>query len=376
MVELECRNLVKKYGNLTAIKNLSFNVKGGELFVILGPPGAGKSSMLKMVAGVEAVTSGEIVMDGETINQVDTADRDIAMAFETYALYPHFSVEENIAFPLKAPKRVQTFTKEEIKQKVVETAKLLQIEMLLDRKPKELSGGQRQRVGLGRCLIRDPKLFLLDEPIAHLDAKLRHLLRRELKVWQKKKEVTTLYTTTDYLEALSVADRILILNKGVIQQVGNWEEIYNKPRNTFIGKMISDPPMNYFEGKIVSHNNTISLEIKDTRFNISQEIQQKLQDMPGTRDFIAGIFPSKILLTKEIAFEQAVGTVFEAIVKFTEPRGSRKIVLMQTPGGMTFTSQVPLDEVIDNGEKLQCGFEEKDIHLFHHDESQENILFT
>jgi multiple sugar transport system ATP-binding protein len=257
----------------------------------------------------------------------------------------------------------------------LETTKLLQIDMLLERKPKELSGGQRQRVSLGRCLIRDPKLFLLDEPIAHLDAKLRHLLRRELKVWQKNKGVTTVYTTTDYLEALSVADRILILHKGVIQQIGQWEEIYNKPKNTFIGKMVSDPPMNYFEGKIVVHNNMISLEIKDTRFNISPEIRKKGGDLLGTKkDVIAGIFPSKISVTSNTAIEQSAGTTVEAVVKFTEPRGSRKIVFLQTPGGISFTSQVPLDEALHNGEKVRCVFGEQDIHLFHK-ESQENVLF-
>lgn len=374
MVELECKNIVKKYGKLTALQDLSFTGKGGELLVLLGPPGAGKSSTLKMIAGVEPITSGEILMDGTVINYIDPADRDIAMAFETYALYPHFTVAENITFPLKSPKRVQLFTRQEIRQKLLETTKLLQIDMLLDRKPRELSGGQRQRVCLGRCLIRDPKLFLLDEPIAHLDAKLRHLLRRELKVWQKKKGVTTIYTTTDYLEAISVADRILILHKGIIQQIGRWEEIYNKPRNTFIGKMVSDPPMNYFDGKIVVHNNIFSLEIKDTTFNISPEIQKKVGDIQGTKDVIAGIFPSKISVTSNSTIEQSAGTTVEAVVKFTEPRGSRKIVFLQTPGGITFTSQVPLDEVLHTDEKVRCVFGEQDIHLFHK-ESQENVLF-
>lgn len=374
MVELECKNIVKKYGKLTALQDLSFTGKGGELLVLLGPPGAGKSSTLKMIAGVEPITSGEILMDGTVINYIDPADRDIAMAFETYALYPHFTVAENITFPLKSPKRDQLFTRHEIRQKLLETTKLLQIDMLLDRKPRELSGGQRQRVCLGRCLIRDPKLFLLDEPIAHLDAKLRHLLRRELKVWQKKKGVTTIYTTTDYLEAISVADRILILHKGIIQQIGRWEEIYNKPRNTFVGKMVSDPPMNYFDGKIVVHNNMVSLEIKDTTFNISPEIQKKVGDIQGTKDVIAGIFPSKISVTSHPTIEQSAGTTVEAVVKFTEPRGSRKIVFLQTPGGITFTSQVPLDEVLHTGEKVRCVFGEQDIHLFHK-ESQENVLF-
>jgi len=373
MADIELRKVVKKYGDLVAVKDLSFKVEDKELLVLLGSPGAGKSSTLKMIAGVEEVTSGEIVMNGQVINRFDPSERDIAMAFETYALYPHLSVFENIAFPLRSPKRVRQFSEEEVRKKVRETAEFLEIDMLLERKPKELSGGQRQRVSLARCLIRTPQLYLLDEPIAHLDAKLRHRLRREIKKWQQSKGITTIYTTTDYLEAFSVGDRILILHRGILLQIGKWEEIYNKPANSIIGTIISDPHMNSFDGEVVAVGDRMTVRVKDVSFEVSPEIKSRLEKTK-IKDVILGIFPSKIQLVNDHERPDSLsGTIFEGTVEFVELRGSRKIVFLKTAHSLAFTFQLPLEKSIRVGEKISCFFGKEDIQLFDKP-SKRNIL--
>jgi len=373
MADIELRKVVKKYVDLVAVKDLSFRVEDKELLVLLGSPGAGKSSTLKMIAGVEEVTSGEIVMNRQVINRFDPSERDIAMVFETYALYPHLSVFENIAFPLRSPKRARQFSEDEVRKKVRETAEFLEIDMLLERKPKELSGGQRQRVSLARCLIRTPQLYLLDEPIAHLDAKLRHRLRREIKKWQQSKGITTIYTTTDYLEAFSVGDRILILHRGILLQIGKWEEIYNKPANSIIGTIISDPHMNSFDGEVVAVGDRMTVRVKDVSFEVSPEIKSRLEKTK-IKDVILGIFPSKIQLVNDHEHPDSLaGTIFEGTVEFVELRGSRKIVFLKTAHSLAFTFQLPLEKSIRVGEKISCFFGKEDIQLFDKP-SKRNIL--
>ncbi|MGQ9473494.1 MAG: ABC transporter ATP-binding protein [Candidatus Caldatribacteriaceae bacterium] len=372
MVELEFRNVTKKYGDLVAVKSLSFTTKKGELIVLLGPPGAGKSSTLKMVAGIEGITSGEILMDGQVINSLDPAERDIAMAFETYALYPHLSVFENIAFPLRSPKRAHAFSEEVVRKKVLEVTQFLEIDMLLERKPKELSGGQRQRVSLARCLIREPKAFLLDEPIAHLDAKLRHKLRRELKRWQEGRGTTTLYTTTDYLEAFSVGDRIAILNRGNLEQIGTWEKIYTHPASHFVGTIVSDPPMNYVDAKIVEKDAKLFLDVKGILFQLSTPIQEKIRVL-NLQEVIMGIFPSKIALFTD-RMSSSLGTIVKGIVKFIELRGSRKIVFVSTEHNFTFTVQLQAEENIKPGDVVRCFFGIEEIQVFER-QSKKNVIY-
>ncbi|MBP8933285.1 MAG: ABC transporter ATP-binding protein [Candidatus Atribacteria bacterium] len=373
MAEIELRKVVKKYGELTAVNDLTFKGKENELLVLLGSPGAGKSSTLKMIAGVESVTSGEVIMNGQVINRFDPSERDMAMAFETYALYPHLSVFENIAFPLRSPKRARQFSEEDIKKKVREVTEFLEIEMLLERKPKELSGGQRQRVSLARCLIRTPQLYLFDEPIAHLDAKLRHRLRRELKKWQQTKKITTIYTTTDYLEAFSMGDRIVILNRGVLLQIGKWEEIYNRPTHLTIGTIISDPHMNTFLGEVISVGDQISIKVKDIVFDITPEIQNQIKKS-SIKEVILGIFPSKIQAVDRLENKNVIENNYvEGVVEFIESRGSRRIVFLKTPYSLTFTLQLPLERPIRIGEKIRCLFDKKDIQIFDKD-TKKNIM--
>jgi len=373
VAEIELRKVVKKYGELTAVNDLTFKGKENELLVLLGSPGAGKSSTLKMIAGVESVTSGEVIMNGQVINRFDPSERDMAMAFETYALYPHLSVFENIAFPLRSPKRARQFSEEDIKKKVREVTEFLEIEMLLERKPKELSGGQRQRVSLARCLIRTPQLYLFDEPIAHLDAKLRHRLRRELKKWQQTKKITTIYTTTDYLEAFSMGDRIVILNRGVLLQIGKWEEIYNRPTHLTIGTIISDPHMNTFLGEVISVGDQISIKVKDIVFDITPEIQNQIKKS-SIKEVILGIFPSKIQAVDRLENKNVKENNYvEGVVEFIESRGSRRIVFLKTPYSLTFTLQLPLERPIRIGEKIRCLFDKKDIQIFDKD-TKKNIM--
>ncbi|MCX6089592.1 MAG: ABC transporter ATP-binding protein, partial [Candidatus Atribacteria bacterium] len=240
MASVTLKNVWKKYGHMTALKGIDLEVKDGELLTILGPSGAGKTSLLQTIAGVENIAAGEIYIDTKRVDELAPPERDVAMVFETYALYPNKTVFQNMAFPLHSPFR--NLKRDDIEKNVRNIAKLLQIDGLLDRNVAQLSGGQRQRVALGRMLVRNPKIFLMDEPIAHLDAKLRHRLRGELKIIQKKFGITTLYTTHDYREALGMGDRVVVLNQGNVLQVGTPEEIFNLPQNDFVGGLVGDPP--------------------------------------------------------------------------------------------------------------------------------------
>jgi len=240
MEVLRLENVSKKYGELLAVKDLNFSVEEGELFVILGPSGAGKTTTLKMISGIEEVTKGEIYIKGKLVNRLEPKDRKVSMVFEDYALYPHLSVYKNISSPLEA----QGLTQEEIEKKVFGIARLLQIDGLLSRPPALISGGQKQRVVLARALVKDADVYLMDEPIAHLDAKLRHQMRGEFKRFQYIQKMTMVYVTHDFREALSLGNRILVLNKGITQQIGTPDEIFNKPANTFVASLVGEPPMN------------------------------------------------------------------------------------------------------------------------------------
>ena len=236
--------LTKNYGNgaLTAVSNLSIDIEDGEFLVLVGPSGCGKSTALRMIAGLEEITGGEVLIDGEVINEVHAKDRDIAMVFQNYALYPHMSVYDNIAFALQIQKR----PKAEIDQRVREAARILELEDLLKRRPGQLSGGQRQRVAMGRAIVRKPAVFLMDEPLSNLDAKLRVQMRAEIARIQHRLRVTTIYVTHDQTEAMTMGDRVVLLRDGILQQVDTPDLIYNRPKNTFVATFIGSPTMNLY----------------------------------------------------------------------------------------------------------------------------------
>jgi len=247
MANLSLDNVKKSFGKTDVIHGVSIDVEDGEFIVIVGPSGCGKSTLLRMVAGLETVTSGEVQIGGKNVNQVEPMDRDIAMVFQNYALYPHMSVFENMAYGLK----IQKVPKQEIADRVQTAAKLLQLEPYLQRKPRELSGGQRQRVAMGRAIVRKPAVFLFDEPLSNLDAKLRVQMRLEIKALQRELGVTSLYVTHDQVEAMTLADRMIVMNAGVADQIGAPLDVYANPATEFVAGFIGSPPTNFIDASLV-----------------------------------------------------------------------------------------------------------------------------
>ena len=259
---LELQNITKVYPNGTkAVNETSLNIEKGEFVVFVGPSGCGKSTLLRMIAGLEDITSGEITLDDNVINKIDPSERDVAMVFQNYALYPHMTVYNNMAYGLKN----RGISKQEIEDKVNEVAKLLEIDQYLSRKPSMLSGGQRQRVAMGRAIVRNPKIFLFDEPLSNLDAKLRNQMRLEIKKLQRQMGVTSIFVTHDQTEAMTLGDRIVVINNGIVEQVGTPKDIYSKPNTKFVAEFIGSPQMNIFNCKIDNgiakiDNNSIILD--------------------------------------------------------------------------------------------------------------------
>ncbi len=293
MAKVELTNITKRFGKVTALNDVSITIKDGEFFVLLGASGAGKSTTINVISGIELPESGKVFLDNGDVTNAFPQDRNIATAFESYALYPHFTVYQNLMFPLESSRRKRTYTKESRDKQVHEVADMLGIEDLLERYPRELSGGQKQRVALGRTLVRRPKAYLLDEPIAHLDAKLRHHMRSELKKIQRELGITTLYATPDQLEALSMADTVAVLNKGKLEQLGTPDEIYYKPVNLFVAVFVGDPPMNVFS---VDYHDTCATVECDTPYNIPIPVkdQAMLAGKTGFCKLKVGIRPKDI----------------------------------------------------------------------------------
>ncbi|WP_042697419.1 sn-glycerol-3-phosphate import ATP-binding protein UgpC [Azospirillum sp. B506] len=246
MATVEIRNVRKSYGPVEAIKGIDIAIQDGEFLVLLGPSGCGKSTLLRMVAGLEGITGGEIAIGGRVVNELDPKDRDIAMVFQNYALYPHMTVFDNMAYGLK----IRGIPKAEIRARVDKAAEILELGRFLDRRPSQLSGGQRQRVAMGRAIVREPAAFLFDEPLSNLDAKLRTQMRVEIKRLQDRLGITSLYVTHDQVEAMTLADRILVMNHGVAEQIGTPLEVYQRPASLFVAGFIGSPPMNVLDGRI------------------------------------------------------------------------------------------------------------------------------
>ena len=241
MAEVKLHKIVKKYDEVEAVRGIDLEIADHEFVVLVGPSGCGKSTTLRMIAGLEDITGGEIMIGGDVVNDVPPKDRDIAMVFQNYALYPHMTVEQNMSFGL----RLKRYPKAEIRKRVDEAARILDIKELLDRKPKQLSGGQRQRVAMGRAIVRNPKVFLFDEPLSNLDAKLRVQMRTEIKKVHQQVRTTTVYVTHDQVEAMTLADRVVVMNNGIIEQVGTPHQLYHSPRTRFVAGFIGSPAMNF-----------------------------------------------------------------------------------------------------------------------------------
>lgn len=294
MSKIKIQNIKKVYPNgITAVNGASFEIDHGEFLVLVGPSGCGKSTMLRMIAGLEEISDGDLFFDDMRINDVEPKNRDIGMVFQNYALYPHKTVYENIAFPLK----VRKTPKQEVKKRVSEVAESLELNLLLDRKPKELSGGQRQRVALGRAIIRNPKLFLFDEPLSNLDAKLRVQMRAEIQQLHRKLGTTAIYVTHDQVEAMTMGSRLVVMNQGEIQQIAPPQQLYDRPANKFVAGFLGSPQMNFFVG---------SLEYKDgLRFREKDGLELDLPESMGrisnsaSMKVTLGIRPENILLEEK-----------------------------------------------------------------------------
>ena len=246
MASVGFRNIEKAYGAVKVIHGIGFDIRDGEFVVLVGPSGCGKSTLLRMLAGLEEISGGEISIDGKVVNDLESKDRDIAMVFQSYALYPHMTVRENMAFSLRLRRADTALTN----QRVDDAARILNLDKLLDRYPRELSGGQRQRVAMGRAIVRDPKVFLFDEPLSNLDAKLRVAMRAEIKALHQRLKTTTVYVTHDQIEAMTMADRIVVMHDGLIEQIGTPLDLYDQPRNLFVAQFIGSPAMNVIAGTL------------------------------------------------------------------------------------------------------------------------------
>jgi multiple sugar transport system ATP-binding protein len=334
MAEIVLDRVTKSYPNgATAVKDLSITIADGEFIILVGPSGCGKSTTLNMIAGLEDISSGELRIGGDRVNEKAPKDRDIAMVFQSYALYPHMTVRQNIAFPLTLAK----VSKAEIASKVEETAKILDLSDFLDRKPAQLSGGQRQRVAMGRAIVRNPKAFLMDEPLSNLDAKLRVQMRAEIARLQNRLGATTVYVTHDQTEAMTLGDRVVVLLAGVVQQIGTPEELYNSPANLFVAGFIGSPAMNFFPATM----SDVGVRLPFGEVMLTQEVHDRLGQHPRANNVIVGIRPEHLEDAALIdTYARIRALTFEVKVDFVESLGADKYVHFKTEGGGAQSAQL------------------------------------
>ncbi len=328
MAEVSLNNVSKVYpGDVAAVRGFSLEVGDGEFMVLVGPSGCGKSTTLRMIAGLEEVTSGDISIGGKVVNKVPPKDRDIAMVFQNYALYPHMSVYKNMAFGLK----LRRYPKPEIEKRVRETAKILDIEELLNRKPKALSGGERQRVALGRAIVRDPKVFLFDEPLSNLDALLRVQMRGEIEKLHARLGTTMIYVTHDQVEAMTMGDRIVVMLDGAVQQIDTPSVLYRKPTNRFVAGFIGSPPMNFLEGRIDASDGAMSFVSDDggIKLDVDDTHRAALDGYAGER-VAMGIRPEHLL--ENPAQTPVAGRSLETTVEMVEPLGAETYLYLDAHG--------------------------------------------
>jgi multiple sugar transport system ATP-binding protein len=314
MAEITMDGLTKRYPDgFEAVRNMDLDIQDGEFVILVGPSGCGKSTALRMIAGLEDITEGELRIGGEVVNERAPKDRDVAMVFQNYALYPHMSVRDNMGFALK----LRGLPKEEVDSKVREAARILDLEQHLDRKPSQLSGGQRQRVAMGRAIVRDPKAFLMDEPLSNLDAKLRVQMRTEVSRIQQRLGTTTVYVTHDQTEAMTLGDRVAVMRTGVLQQVGSPMELYNEPVNLFVAGFIGSPAMNFMPATV--EDDTVKLPLGDVK--LPQELRERVGGMRG-RHLLAGIRPENFEDAALTGEARERGSTFRARIEVLESMGS------------------------------------------------------
>jgi multiple sugar transport system ATP-binding protein len=357
MASVTYDHVYKRFGEMVAVNDMNIDVADQEFLVLVGPSGCGKTTALRLLAGLEEISDGKIMIGERIVNDVAPKDRDIAMVFQSYALYPHLSVYDNMAFGLKLRK----FSKDEIKRRVSEAADILGIQELLERKPRQLSGGQRQRVAVGRAIVREPKVFLFDEPLSNLDAKLRVAMRAEISKLHQRLQTTFIYVTHDQVEAMTMASRIAVINKGLLQQVDTPQHLYDKPNNLFVAGFIGSPAMNFFPAKLRRDNGKLMVDTGAFAVTIPAENAKPFQTHEG-KSVIFGIRPENIHDPKFTPPNVHTDTI-DAQVDVTELMGN-EIFLHMLSGSNTFVARVDPRSTMRVGEKTQIAFDMDNVHIF------------
>ena len=360
MADVELKNLTKKYGDVVAVQNMNLKIPHNEFLVLVGPSGCGKSTTLRMIAGLEEITGGDIFIGNQLVNEKDPKDRNVSMVFQNYALYPHMTVEENLGFSLKIAK----VEKKEIEQRVKEAVQILGLEELQKRKPSQLSGGQRQRVAMGRAIVRRPDAFLFDEPLSNLDAKLRTQMRTEIKKLHQNLKTTVIYVTHDQVEAMTLADRIIIMKDGYIEQIGSPIEVFNKPVNVFVATFIGSPPMNIIECDIIKKDNNLFIQVdKNTTFLCPKE---KINNLENLKKVLIGIRAEDIVPTDKAITSNTENWSFEKIIDLAEPLGTETQLFFKL-NNKEIISRMYNPRPVNIGENINFQIEINKIHFFNYE---------
>ncbi|MGY0399677.1 MAG: ABC transporter ATP-binding protein [Ostreibacterium sp.] len=357
MAEVIIRDLVKVYGRQLVVRGINLDIQDGSFTVLVGPSGCGKSTTLRMIAGLESISYGELSIGGKVANDLPAKDRGLAMVFQNYALYPHLTVRENLAFSLKLAKT----PKREIEERINETVSILELQAYLDRKPSELSGGQCQRVAMGRAIIRKPALFLFDEPLSNLDAKLRNQMRIEIKKLQHALGVTTIYVTHDQVEAMTLADIIVVMKEGQIVQQGSPLEIFSEPSNKFVASFIGSPQMNFFDGLIEKRRDDYYFVSQD--FKLPLEVNKFGKELQDKREITVGLRPEDIVPEGHGLLPTSHGIRMKSTVNLTEALGNETLLYAQS-GNLNFVARMQQPRLVLNGENIIFHLNLSKLHLF------------
>ena len=352
MAQVHLKNVKKNYGHgkkaVDVIHGISVDIQHGEFVVIVGPSGCGKSSLLRMIAGLEEISEGEVIIGDRVVNELEPKDRDIAMVFQNYALYPHMTVFENMAYGLK----IRRYSKSEITERVNKAARILELDKLLDRTPRELSGGQRQRVAMGRAIVREPAVFLFDEPLSNLDAKLRVQMRLEIQKLHKALATTSLYVTHDQVEAMTLGQRMIVMNGGVAEQIGTPDEVYSKPATSFVASFIGSPPMNLWQGNVSSDGHWMTMG--DVKFELPFHPLRQQQHAAGETEIILGVRPEHLFIGMP-------GLPFE--IDLVESLGA-DLLIHGRCAGQAVVVRAPVGTPVLAGQKTTAGFTFDSMHRF------------
>jgi multiple sugar transport system ATP-binding protein len=355
MASLQLRNVLKRFGSTEVIHGIDLDINDGEFVVFVGPSGCGKSTLLRMIAGLEEVSGGEVVIDGEAMTEVPAAKRGLAMVFQSYALYPHMSVRKNLSFGLET----MGAPKQEIRARVAEAAEVLQIGELLERRPGQLSGGQRQRVAIGRAIVREPKIFLFDEPLSNLDAELRMQMRIEINKLHRKLGSTMIFVTHDQVEAMTLADRIVVLRSGVVEQVGTPLDLYNRPANHFVAGFIGSPRMNFLPGEVASVGDGVAEILVESTLRLKTPIAAN--DLRPGDTVTVGVRPEALRVV------EPGEAMLNGEVQIAEHLGGETFLYLNLPSGASLTVEIQGQDSARSGDKVAIAFDASAYHVFRED---------